>query len=47
MAKVLDCGRKILVLLFYINLCVNLLNQLIKHEFKLEMFLSVYWSNGN
>ena len=34
------------LLLFYIILCVNLLNMFIKHEFKMEMFVVICWSYG-
>ena len=31
----------VLLLLFYINVCVNLLNMFTKHEFKLEVLVAV------
>ena len=34
------------VLLFYINLCVNLSNVFTKHKFKLKKFKAVRWSYG-
>ena len=36
----------ITVLLFYINLCVDLLNLFTEDEFKLEMFVAIGWDYG-
>ena len=35
------------VLLVCVDLCVHLLSMLMKHEFQLEMFVAICWSNGH